>query len=267
MPPLPPCFSGNYSPAVLPTDPATLALLLLLVFLVAAAYSSVGHGGASGYLAVLSFFGLAPAAMAPSALCLNLLVAGTSFVSYKRAGHFVFRLLWPFLLTSIPFAFLGGLTAVSARAYLVLLAAVLFFAAYRLIAVVPPSQEEYFVRAPSLWVALPVGAGIGFLSGIIGVGGGIFLSPLILLMKWADAKRTAAASAAFIWINSLAGLYGQLLRKQVDWSALVWLVAAAFAGGLVGSYVGAWRLGGVWLRRILGVVLLLATLKLLRTVF
>ncbi|MGH9861895.1 MAG: TSUP family transporter, partial [Candidatus Acidiferrales bacterium] len=118
---------------------------------------------------------------------------------------------------------------------------------------------------PSLWVTLPVGAGIGFLSGIIGVGGGIFLSPLIILMKWADAKRTAAVSAAFIWINSAAGLYGQLLRKPVDWSALLWLVAAAFAGGLVGSYLGAQRFRSLWLRRILAVVLLLATLKLLRS--
>lgn len=252
---------------MLPSEPTLLALLLALVFLVAAAYASVGHGGASGYLAVLSFFGLAPAAMAPSALCLNLLVAGTSFISYRRAGHFVFRLLWPFLLTSIPFAFLGGLTPVSARTYLLLLAVVLIFAAYRLLAVVPPREEESFLRVPSLWVALPVGAGIGFLSGIIGVGGGIFLSPLVILLKWGDAKRTAAASAAFIWVNSVAGLYGHLLRKQMDWGALIWLVAAAFAGGLVGSTLGARRFPGLWLRRILGVVLLIATVKLLRTAF
>lgn len=252
---------------MLPTDPALLALLLGLVFLVALAYSSVGHGGASGYLAVLSFFGLAPAAMAPSALCLNLLVAGTSFTSYWQAGHFAFRLLWPFLVTSIPFAFLGGLTAVSPRTYMFLLAAVLIFAAYRLLAVVPPKGEERFIQAPRLWVALPVGAGIGFLSGIIGVGGGIFLSPLIILLKWADAKRTAAASAAFIWVNSAAGLYGHLLRKSVDWPALLWLVGVAFAGGLIGSQLGARQFRGVWLRRILGLVLLVATFKLLQTVF
>ena len=251
--------------AMLPSDPLLLALLLGLVFLVALAYSSVGHGGASGYLAVLSFFGLSPAAMAPSALFLNLLVAGTSFTAYWRAGLFVFRLLWPFLLTSIPFAFLGGLTSVPVRVYLLLLSVVLLFAAFRLLVVVPPREEERFVRPPPLAIALPVGAGIGFLSGVIGVGGGIFLSPLLILLKWADAKRTAAVSAAFIWINSLAGLYGHLLRKSVDWSGLMWLVAAAFAGGLAGSYLGARRFRGLWLRRILAVVLLVATLKLLRT--
>ncbi len=250
---------------MLPAQPEVLALLLVLVFLVAMAYSSVGHGGASGYLAILSFFGLAPAAMAPSALLLNLLVAGLAFTSYKRAGHFVFRLLWPFLLTSIPFAFWGGLIGVSPRAYVVLLAGVLVFAAFRLLIVMPTQRNEYFVKAPSLAVALPVGAVIGFLSGIVGVGGGIFLSPLLILFRWADAKRTAAVSAAFIWINSLAGLYGQLSRKHVDWTALVWLVAAAFAGGLVGSWLGARRFTGLWLRRILGVVLLLAAAKLLRS--
>jgi uncharacterized membrane protein YfcA len=250
---------------MLPAQPEYLALLLALVFFVALTYASVGHGGASGYLAVLSFFGMAPAAMAPSALCLNLLVAGASFVTYWRAGHFAFRLLWPFLLTSVPLAFLGGLTQVSARTYLVVLAVVLLFAAFRLLAASPAAGEESYIEPPRLAVALPVGAGIGFVSGLIGVGGGIFLSPLIILRRWADAKRTAAVSAAFIWINSAFGLYGHLLRKTVDWSALVWLVGAAFAGGLAGSYLGARRFRGLWLRRILAVVLVLAALKLLRT--
>lgn len=249
---------------MLPAQPE-LAVLLALVFLVAAAYSSVGHGGASGYLAVLSFFGLAPAAMAPSALLLNLLVAGLSFVSYLRAGHFVWRLLWPFLLTSIPCAFLGGLLGVPPRVYLLLLGVTLVFAAFRLCVVDLRQQDGAILNPPGMGVTLPVGAGIGFVSGAIGVGGGIFLSPLLILRRWADAKRTAAASAAFIWVNSAAGLYGHLARTQVDWSAMVWLVGAAFAGGLVGSRLGAQRFPGLWLRRILAVVLVLAAIKLLRT--
>jgi len=250
---------------MLPADPAVLALLLALIFFVAVAYSSVGHGGASGYLAVVSFFGVAPAAMAPSALLLNLLVAGLAFLSYWRAGHFVPRLLWPFLITSIPCAFLGGLLGVSPRIYLLLLGAALIFAALRLVAAVPAKSEESLLRPPPLGAALPTGAGIGLLSGMVGVGGGIFLSPLMILLRWADAKRTAAASAAFIWINSAAGLYGHLARERVDWSGLVWLVGAAFAGGLAGSWLGARRLPGLWLRRILALVLLTAAVKLLRS--
>jgi len=247
-----------------PIAPETLALLMALVFVVAAAYASVGHGGASGYLAVLSFFGFAPAVMAPGALLLNLIVAGMSFTSYWRAGHFAPRLLWPFLLTSVPFAFVGGLLPVAAHVYIVLLAAVLLFSAYRLIAVRSQAAEESLLKPPRLIVALPVGAAIGLLSGMVGVGGGIFLSPLILLLGWADAKRTAAASAAFIWINSAAGLYGHLSRNMPDWNLLVWLVGAAAAGGALGSWLGARRLTGLWLRRVLGVVLILAAVKLLR---
>jgi len=250
---------------MLPAQPETLALLLGLVLLVSLVYSSVGHGGASGYLAVLSFFGVAPAVMASSALGLNLLVAGISFLTYWRAGHFSFPLLWPFL-GSAPFALLGGLLRVSPAAYNLLLSAVLLFAAYRLLAVTPAAPEESLQRAPRMRVALPLGAGIGFLSGAVGVGGGIFLSPLLILFKWADAKRTAAVSAAFIWVNSAAGLYGHLLRQKPEWASLVWLVMAAFTGGLVGSYLGARRFRALWLRRILGCVLLLAALKLLRGV-
>lgn len=240
-------------------------LLVALFFLVALAYSSVGHGGASGYLAVASLFAISPAQMAPSALCLNLLVAGTGFLNYWRAGHFSTRLLAPFVITSIPAAFLGGLTRVSTQVYSLLLGAVLVFAAVRL-GIQPASrQDENWLAPPPARVALPAGAGIGYLSGIVGVGGGIFLSPVMLLMRWADAKRTAAVSAAFIFLNSAAGLYGHLSRTQLDWAGLLPLIVAAFAGGLVGSRLGARRLPGLWLRRILAVVLAVASYKLLRS--
>lgn len=266
-----PCWATSVSIGcdmfdMLPNDPASLAILLLSVFLVAIAYSSVGHGGASGYLAVLSFFGLAPAAMAPGALMLNLLVAGTAFTAYHRKDYFVWRLVWPFLITSVPLAFLGGMLSVPPGVYMSVLAAALTFAAVRLLLAGPSKADEYLVEPPPLVVALPVGAVLGFVSGLIGVGGGIFLSPLLILLHWADAKRTAAASAAFIWINSAAGLYGHLSRQAVDWHGLLWLVGAASAGGMIGSWLGAARVPGVWLRRVLGVVLLVATVKLVRFV-
>lgn len=236
-----------------------------LIFLVALAYSSVGHGGASGYLAALTLFSLAASKMVPSALVLNLLVAGMAFVSFARAGHFSRRLLLPFVATSIPAAFLGGLIPVSVRTYSFLLAGALLFAAFRLIYSMGGAESEPSYKPPSVAVSLPVGAVLGFVSGMVGVGGGIFLSPLLLLLRWADAKRTAAVSAAFIFLNSAAGLYGHLSRTQMDWPGMLPLVAAAFSGGLVGSYLGAWRLPSVWLRRILGIVLLVAAFKLVRT--
>lgn len=239
-------------------------LLCALIFLVALLYSSVGHGGASGYLAVMSLFSFAPAQMAPSALCLNILVAGTAFMAYWRAGHFSPRLLIPFVVASLPAAFLGGLTQVSVRVYSLLLGGVLIYAAVRLAFHRPSPGDEGLLRPPRLRVALPVGAGIGYLSGIVGVGGGIFLSPLLMLLRRADAKRTAAVSAAFIVLNSAAGLYGHISRARMDWSGLLPLVVVAFAGGLVGSWLGAWRLRGIWLRRILAAVLFVAAYKLLR---
>jgi len=156
-----------------------------LFFIIALLYSSVGHGGASGYLAVLSFFSFVPMQMSTTALILNLLVAGTSFISFYRAGHFSAKLTYPFLITSVLAAFLGGMIIVSPRAYSLLLAVVLLFAAFRLIIEIRPAPEISVSKFPSLLVALPVGAGIGLISGIVGVGGGIFLSPLILFMKWA----------------------------------------------------------------------------------
>ena len=241
--------------------------LLTFTFFVALIYSSVGHGGASGYLALLSFFALPHEQMATSALCLNLLVAGMAFWSFFRASHFSWRLTWPFTVVSIPFAFIGGLLKVPPTVYSLLLACVLIFAAGRLLFELNSDHYE-IKRLPSLAVSLPIGGFIGILSGIVGVGGGIFLSPLLLLFNWADPKKTAAISAFFILVNSLAGLLGRFARDQVQLRpVLVYMVAAAFLGGVIGSRLGASHFSGKWLKRILACVLLLATFKLLRTLF
>jgi hypothetical protein len=233
-----------------------------LFFAVAMLYSSVGHGGASGYLAVLSFFSITPKSMSTTGLILNLFVAGTAFVSFYRAGHFSAALTWPFLLTSVPAAFLGGMIRVPPKAYSLLLAIALLFAAFRLIIQFRSEASRDTAKVPHLLTALIVGAGIGLLSGIVGVGGGIFLSPLILLMNWADPKRTSAASACFILVNSLAGLAGRLASSNFEIGLLAPFVGAAFLGGIVGSYLGANQFSSLTLRRVLGVVLIIAAYKI-----
>jgi len=243
----------------------TLALVCLLIFFVAALYSSVGHGGASGYLAVLSFFVVSPEKMSTTALMLNVLVAGLATFSYYRAKHLSMKLAWPFILASIPAAFAGGTIRISEKAYFLLLALVLLFAAYRLAFTSRVEEDQITDKPMNARISLPVGAGIGVLSGIVGVGGGIFLSPIMLLMKWASVKQTAAVSALFIVVNSFAGLGGRALRGSFDVSTSIPIVVAAFTGGLIGSYFGASKFSGLVLRRILCLVLLIAAIKLIMT--
>jgi len=242
----------------------TTAALLVLIFLVALIYASVGHGGASQYLAVMSLIGHdPPAQMSTSALLFNVLVAGTAWLTFWRAGHGSFALLWPFALTSIPAAVLGGWLPVSAQLYRQLLAACLLVAAARLC--LPNRRDHERSTAPPLAVALPVGGFLGVVSGIVGVGGGIFLSPLMALMRWADMKRTAAVSAALIVANSLAGLAGRVIAGRWLIDSLAPLVITAFVGGLIGSRLGANHFSGLWLRRLLAGVLLIAAGKLALT--
>ncbi len=236
--------------------------LLVLIALVALVYASVGHGGASGYLAAMSLFAYAPAHMAASALVLNVLVAGTSWLTFRRAGHGSPHLLWPFLVGSVPAAFVGGWLPVSAWTYGWLLAAALLIAAARLCLPVPDVSGTK-IRRPAGFVALAAGAVVGLISGVVGVGGGIFLSPLMILLRWADPKSTAAASAGFIVVNSLAGLAGRLAAGRFAIGPGMPLVIVAFAGGLVGARLGAKHFSGLWLRRVLAAVLVVAAGKLL----
>lgn len=242
-----------------------LSLILALTFLVAVIYSSVGHGGASGYLALLSFFSIPHDQMATSALILNLLVTGVAFWFFWKAAHFSWSLTWPFVVTSMPAAFAGGLMKIPSQVYSLLLAFALLFAAFRLWIDLKQKEGTVLVKTPSPAVSFPVGAGVGMLSGLVGVGGGIFLSPLILLRRWANAKVTAATSAVFIFVNSFAGLTGRFFRESFELAltpVLLGMVACAFLGGVLGSRLGANHFSGLWLRRILALLLIIACFKL-----
>jgi uncharacterized membrane protein YfcA len=238
-------------------------LFHLLLLAVAFLYAGVGHGGASGYLALMAIFSYPVDAMKPTALALNLLVSLTAFIQYGRRGYFDWKTFWPFAATSVPMAFLGGWIHVDAEFYRRLLGLLLLFPAFRFLLF--DDARFRSGRDADLYGSLAIGAVIGFLSGLIGIGGGIILSPILLLLGWTDQKQTAALSAPFILVNSLAGLAGQMangVRLQGD----MWLpVAIAFGGGLAGAWLGANRFDGRVIRGMLGIVLLLASWKLLFT--
>ena len=239
------------------TETASLAAV---IFAAAILYSSVGHAGASGYLAAMALFGVAPEVMKPTALTLNIAVAVITSVRFYRAGHFSWSLSWPFLASSVPLAFVGGAVTLPGGVYRALVGLVLLFAAYRLFWYREVERER---RRPRIAAALLWGAVLGFVSGLTGVGGGIFLSPLLLFMGWATFREAAGASAVFILLNSAAGLLGHLSSVQsLPPTALVWAVAAVL-GGLVGSELGVRRMAEVTLRRLLGVVLVIAGVKLI----
>jgi uncharacterized membrane protein YfcA len=241
-----------------------LVFLIPAFFLAAMLYASVGHGGASAYLAILVLAGFSHESIAPTVLALNILVTLLGTINYHRAGHLDLKLLFPFVLTSIPAAFLGGSIHISEEVFSAILGLTLLAAAFRFLIVTKPVLGRHVLPSGLLFgVGLPVGFGLGFLAGLIGIGGGIFLSPLLLLMGWADVKKTAAVSAGFILLNSLSGLTAHLLRQTPDWSFLMALGITVLIGGGIGSYRGAFRLQPVTLQRLLGVVLLIASAKLL----
>lgn len=240
-----------------------VVLFYLLLFVVAFLYASVGHGGASGYLALMALFSVAPAVMKPTALLLNLFVSLTAFVQFYRGGHFRWRVFWPFAVASIPLAFVGGLVTVDAAVYKKILGVLLLLPIVRFFFFSNTRVEAQ--KKNNLFLSLLIGGVIGFLSGLIGIGGGVLLSPVLLLLRWADQKQTAAISALFIFVNSLAGLAGQLktgIRLTPD---MFLYVVIAFVGGLCGAYFGALRFRQAILKNVLATVLLLAVYKLLFT--
>src|SRR5207302_9884957 len=219
-------------------DTAHLVLLFLAIGVIAFLYSSVGHAGASGYIATMTLFGLAPIVIRPTALVLNILVASISAFQFRRAGHFSWKLFWPFALLSIPAAYLGGYLQPSASTLRILIGLVLLFSAARLIL---RREDPPNVEPPSVPNAIGIGASIGFLSGLTGTGGGIFLTPLLLFCRWAHIRQAAAVSALFILVNSIAGLVGYFTAQRSIPSLGLALAAAAIFGGTLGSHLGSRR--------------------------
>ncbi|MCZ7358183.1 MAG: sulfite exporter TauE/SafE family protein [Candidatus Methanoperedens sp.] len=239
-----------------------IILLSVLIFAAGLLYSSVGHAGASGYLAAMALFGLAPDVMKPTALVLNILVASIATFQFYRAGYFSWNIFWPFAVSSIPFAFIGGALSLPGSVYRQVLGLILLFAAYRLFQYRHSAVTDSVKPVPVLGAIL-FGAGIGLLSGAIGVGGGIFLSPLLLFMGWAKTKQTAGISAAFILVNSIAGIAGHLASVQFLPDVMYpWALAAVF-GGIIGSHLGSRMFVTVTLYRLLAMVLVIASAKLM----
>lgn len=238
------------------------AFIILCFFIVAALYASVGHGGASGYLAVMAIMGLTPAVMRPTALVLNLLVSLIATFYFFRSGYFKSKLFLPLILASVPFAWLGANLPLPDRLYKIILGACLLLAILRLLFEKKISSERQLRAIPAFWLVV-MGALIGLLSGMIGIGGGILLSPLLLIGRWTTLREAAALSAPFIFFNSLSALavlatnHPQFPEEVIYWSF------ATFTGGIVGAYAGSHKLQVAAMKYILIVVLLLAAGKLI----
>src|SRR5213075_1574187 len=212
-------------------DTTHLILLFLAIGVIALLYSSVGHAGASGYIATMTLFGIVPIVIRPTALVLNILVASIGTFQFWRAGYFSWKLFWPFALLSIPAAYVGGYLQPSASVLRVLIGVLRLFSAARLVfrrsdppQTVPPGKP----------IAVGVGAGLGFLSGLTGTGGGIFLTPLLLFCKWAHIRQAAAVSALFILVNSIGGLVGYFSATRSIPSLGLYLAVPALTGGAIG---------------------------------
>jgi len=243
-------------------DTATFILLCLAIAIVAFLYSSVGHAGASGYIATMTLFGIAATTIRPTALVLNILVASIGSFQFWRAGHFSWKLFWPFALLSVPAAYFGGYLQPSAGILRILIGAVLIFSAARLFF---RKKDPDQTNPPSKPVAVGVGAGLGFLSGLTGTGGGIFLTPLILFCEWAVIRQAAAVSALFILVNSVSGLIGYFTAVQTIPTLGIYLAIPAMAGGTIGSYLGSRRLAPRGIAIFLAIVLAIAGGKLIFT--
>jgi uncharacterized membrane protein YfcA len=244
----------------MPSDLNTL-ILSAFIFIAAVLYSSVGHAGASGYLAAMALLNVSPSVMKPTALALNILVASIACFKFYRVKAFSWRLFLPLALASTPCAFLGGLLTLPSNIYKPLVGLVLCYASIR--SFIKSQQPSFIVNSPSTPSLILCGAGLGFLSGITGVGGGIFLSPIMLLWRWADTKTISGIAAAFILVNSIAGFLGVMQSApQLPQALPLWLLAAG-VGGYIGAEIGSKHLPSGTLQKILSVVLMIAGVKML----
>lgn len=237
-----------------------LIFVSLGIFIVAVLYSSVGHAGGSGYIAVMSFFAFSPDFIKPAALVLNILVASLAFWQFRKAGHFSWSLFWPFAFLSIPFAFIGGYINLPVRVFSLLVGIVLVASGLRFLVDVKARRKP---SIPSRSAAIGSGAGIGLLAGLTGTGGGIFLTPLVLLMRWATVKQVAAITTLFIFMNSASALAGNIASTQSLPFFVLPFMAAAVGGGALGSHLGSFRLPDRTVKRLLSIVLLIAGTKLI----
>ena len=243
----------------------SIIILAALIFIAAILYSSVGHAGASGYLAVMALFVMSPSEMKPTALTLNILVASIAVTKYLKADCFSWSIFWPFALSSIPFAYLGGLILLPSIYYKPIIGAILIYSAIRFVK--DAAKPDYIIKTPLMPIVLISGAGIGFLSGLLGIGGGILLSPLLIVFKWVEVKKASGIAAAFILVNSIAGLLGFISSKtpQIPEGLLIWAVVAVL-GGYIGAEYGSKRFGNPTIKRLLSLVLLISGGKMIAIV-
>lgn len=232
-----------------------------LIFLAALLFSSVGHGGASAYLAVFALASMAPAEMRPAALCLNVLVASIGLYKFYKVRAFDWALFWPIALTSVPAAFIGGLVTLPNQTYKIVVGLCLIYAAFTIFTHAN-KQDDIQVKAVAKPILFGLGAGLGFLSGLTGVGGGIFLSPILLYFSWAKTKVISGVAAAFILVNSISGLIGVLTKAPILPAGLIYWAIAAVLGGLIGAEYGSKKLANPTIRKLLALVLVFAGTKM-----